>query len=254
MRTRRSTRDTQEDGDDSFVIEIPRSSSLRLSQGRCDQTVHPGSFAMITAAEGYVYEQPEANTLFSLKLPSRMVCARFPMAYEYLNRTFSPDCPTAGLFTDFAASACARLPAADADVAETTMAHLVEFLALALTSGREHVSTSAVKANHRRQAVSLVERNFRNPELRIADIAQTMRVSERYLQKIFADTDQSLGGILRDRRIAEARRLLGNLEAMRLTMTQVALKSGFSDSSYFCRVFRKEMAMSPTEFIRAAST
>jgi two-component system response regulator YesN len=34
-------------------------------------------------------------------------------------------------------------------------------------------------------------------------------------------------------------------------MTQVAIQSGFNSSSYFCKVFKKEKGISPTEFRKA---
>ena len=34
------------------------------------------------------------------------------------------------------------------------------------------------------------------------------------------------------------------------TITDIALSCGFSSSSYFCRIFKKEMGISPTEYKR----
>lgn len=250
MRTHRSATDARRDGDDSLVIELPRLSALTLRQGSCDQLVAPGAFAMVAASDAYTYEQPEANELHSIKLPSKVVTSRFPMAFEFLGRPISPDCPVARLFADFAVAACRRLPESTPETMEAVVAQLVELLALALTQGREHVSSSVVQANHRRQAVALLEKNFRNPELRIADIAQFMRVSERYLQKIFAERDQSPSTILRDRRLAEAKRLLSRSGLLQMSMTQIAFNCGFSDSSYFSRVFRQCIGVSPSEYVR----
>jgi len=129
---------------------------------------------------------------------------------------------------------------------------LLELLALSLTGGREQASGSAVHAALRRQALTLLERQFRSPDLRIADVARQMRVSERYLQKIFAEVDQSPAAVLRERRLAEAQRLLARPAQGGLSITQIAYDAGFADSSYFCRAFKKDLGMSPSDFIRLA--
>jgi len=49
-------------------------------------------------------------------------------------------------------------------------------------------------------------------------------------------------------RLRQARRLL---ESGTLSIGEVAAAVGYSDSSYFCRVFRRETGMSPSDYIRA---
>jgi AraC-like DNA-binding protein len=49
--------------------------------------------------------------------------------------------------------------------------------------------------------------------------------------------------------VAQARKLL---DRDHLSVTEVALACGFSDSSYFGRVFLKEVGLSPTEYRKVA--
>jgi AraC-like DNA-binding protein len=47
--------------------------------------------------------------------------------------------------------------------------------------------------------------------------------------------------------VAEAKRLIANTN---LSMAEIALKLGFANGSYFCRLFKSEMGVTPTQFKR----
>lgn len=249
-RVHRRPAHVRDDGDNSFVIQIPGSTPLWLTQGRNTRFVAPGAFGMVAAADEYIYEQRGHSSVVTLKIPAPMLAARFPMVGDYINAPTSAEDATSRLFVDFVHSFCRHAPLMDSSSAGTLIQHLIELLALSLTGGQEEASGSAVHAAHRRKALTLLERQFRSADLRISDIAQQMRVSERYLQKIFAEVDQSLATVLRERRLAEAQRLLTRPGQGGLSITQIAYDAGFADSSYFCRAFKKELGMSPSDFVR----
>lgn len=251
-RVHRRPAHVRDDGDNSFVVQIPGSTPLCLTQGRNTRVVAPGAYGLVAAADEYIYEQHGKSSVVTLKIPAPMLAARFPMVGDYINAPTSAEDATSRLFVDFVHSFCRHAPLIDSSSAETLIQHLLELLALSLTGGREQASGSAVHAALRRQALTLLERQFRSPDLRIADVARQMRVSERYLQKIFAEVDQSPAAVLRERRLAEAQRLLARPAQGGLSITQIAYDAGFADSSYFCRAFKKDLGMSPSDFIRLA--
>ena len=52
-------------------------------------------------------------------------------------------------------------------------------------------------------------------------------------------------------RIQKACDLLANTDAL---IKHLSWKVGFRDSNYFCRVFKKEVGMSPTEYRKSRNT
>ncbi len=82
-------------------------------------------------------------------------------------------------------------------------------------------------------------------------LAAAVGVSERYLTRCFKqETGITPVAYLNRYRVRQACRLL---EAGHLNVTEVAMACGFSDSTYFGKVFRAEMGISPRAFQRAQS-
>ena len=85
------------------------------------------------------------------------------------------------------------------------------------------------------------ERNFSR-----RDLAERLCVSESTLQRIFrARTGFSPHEYLTRLRLKKAATLLLESE---LTVGEVAAETGFADSNYFCRSFRRYAKLSPLEF------
>ena len=54
--------------------------------------------------------------------------------------------------------------------------------------------------------------------------------------------------LIRDRRMAEAQRLLAAPGARSLAIATIAYRTGFADPAYFSRVFREATGLSPRDF------
>ena len=107
---------------------------------------------------------------------------------------------------------------------------------------------SSAHLAHRQRALRLIDASLGNAALSPAYVARTLKLSERYLQKIFAERGSTLTDFIRARRIAEARRLLDQNAGRRLSISSVAYAVGFRDPSYFSRVFLAETGLTPSDF------
>jgi two-component system response regulator YesN len=98
-----------------------------------------------------------------------------------------------------------------------------------------------------RLAMAFVQAHY-TEQISRQDVATYIGVSERHLSRCFRqDVGISLNNYLVRYRVQQAKALLA---AGDLTITQVAMEVGFTDSGYFSRVFRRETGMSPTAFQR----
>ena len=81
------------------------------------------------------------------------------------------------------------------------------------------------------------------------ELARHASLSEDYLTACFR---KELGvtpiAYLNRYRVHQARQLLSDTDK---TITEIAMEVGFSDSSYFSRVFRREVGLSPEAYRRA---
>lgn len=98
-----------------------------------------------------------------------------------------------------------------------------------------------------RQAMAYIHEHYREPVSR-EDIARHIGVSEGYLSRCFTqETGLSLIQYLTRYRVQQARQLLTSTD---MTITEIALEVGFSDSNYFSRVFRREVGVAPLTYRR----
>jgi len=98
-----------------------------------------------------------------------------------------------------------------------------------------------------RQAMAYIHEHYTDSISRTA-LASHLAVSDRYLTRCF---NEEMGitpvTYLNRYRIRKAKELL---EKRTFTITEVAQMVGFSDSSYFGRVFREETGVPPSTFVR----
>ena len=91
-------------------------------------------------------------------------------------------------------------------------------------------------------------RYIADPSLSVERIARKYRVSKSYLYAIFEKMLRCHPAeYIRQLRLKQAMRLLSS---GRFFLSEVALQCGFTSHATFCRCFRREMGMTPGEYIR----
>ena len=95
---------------------------------------------------------------------------------------------------------------------------------------------------------AFIETHFRDP-ISLQDVVQAAGRSRSHVTKVVRqETGRSVVAWIKARRLTEARLLLLQSE---LSIEQIALASGFSDMSYFSRVFRRQHGVSPRRWREA---
>ena len=84
----------------------------------------------------------------------------------------------------------------------------------------------------------------RQPELSPASLADAHGISLRYLHLLFAQRGHTAAAWIRERRLAYCREVLTTADAD-LSVTEVAIRAGFSDPSHFSRLFRHRFGVAP---------
>lgn len=128
----------------------------------------------------------------------------------------------------------------------------------ALCFWTERVALEQYEMSHERQAESdvtvppLSERllswlrtNFRR-KITLSDAAEEIGASNSTItHSIKQQTGQTFAEHLNSIRVSEAKRLLAYSN---LSLTEISQRSGFSDQSYFTKVFRKRVNLTPSMF------
>ena len=96
-----------------------------------------------------------------------------------------------------------------------------------------------------RKTREFIRANYKK-KIKLIDISKAIYLSPYYLSHIFKkETGSTLLEYLTKVRIEEAKYLLENTQ---WNTTQIAFEVGCSDQSYFCKVFKKSEAISPSDY------
>lgn len=235
---------------DFMYVSMPLNSSICMEQRGALAEVAAGDMAFVVTSDSYRYIQSERLDQLTLRLPAQLMRERFPgvedLSATHLSRRHAP----VNLFLDYASSFCVHAGELDADASAIAGNTLLDLLAFALTSRRSSDTSSetSVKIAHLRRAIRHIEAHLDDPALAVASIARAVNVSERYLQRLFAERDQTVTSFIRNRRVSEAKRLLRDPASRSQTIASIAFRVGFTDPSHFSRLFRETTGISPRDY------
>lgn len=235
---------------DFIFVPVPLHRNVRLRQRGRETVVDAATLGFTATAESYTYDQPEKFEMVTLRIDAQPLRERVPHLEDLTATGFPGLEGAAAMFLDYARSFCLNAERLDQPTGMFAVRHLMDLFALAVTAG-EHTpgpSESAVREAHRQRILRHVEARLGDPALSTQSVAQDLRLSDRYIQKLLSEREQTLSGLIRDRRVAEARRLLTEPAGRPLSISAVAFQVGFSDPAYFSRVFRDATGMAPRDY------
>lgn len=92
-------------------------------------------------------------------------------------------------------------------------------------------------------ALRMIEERVRDADLSVGDLARAARMSEVHFRKLFRElTAVTPVRFMRQARVRRACQLLRSTDR---TAKEIAFECGYRDVSFFCRVFRMEMGVTP---------
>ncbi|HBC3383824.1 TPA: helix-turn-helix domain-containing protein, partial [Vibrio parahaemolyticus] len=98
------------------------------------------------------------------------------------------------------------------------------------------------------RALIFIEQNFTNHNMNSEHVAQAAFISQRQLERLFKRfLNTSPNHYLREMQLKYAHELLTNYG--NIPIQQVAEQSGFSDSNYFSKCFKKKYSLSPRQYM-----
>jgi len=94
---------------------------------------------------------------------------------------------------------------------------------------------------------SYIEKNYKN-DLSVSEMAEHFKYAEPYFCKIFKQYfGRSFVSYLTDYRIKKAKQLLTETS---MTVSEIGKETGYPDSNYFTKVFRRKTGVTPSDYRR----
>jgi AraC-like DNA-binding protein len=97
---------------------------------------------------------------------------------------------------------------------------------------------------------TFIEERLSDPALSPGQVAAAHHVSVRYLYRIFAEQQTTIGAWIRSRRLEGCRRDLTDPDLLDRPVSAVGARWGFVDPTHFGRAFRSAYGVTPSEFRR----
>lgn len=154
------------------------------------------------------------------------------------------------LLVSYADALRAQGPTGDPLLAAQVAHQLTDLVATALGAtgdAAELARGRGVRAARLRAVKRDILANIASPDLSIDAVAARNGITPRYLRMLFQDEDTSFTAFVLEQRLERARRMIRDAHGAERMISAVAFASGFSDLSYFNRVFRRRFGMTPSD-------
>lgn len=249
-KVRRRARDIRRATEEFFLLSLQLEQTTTISQRGEITTLRPGDMAAYSSTEPYELSMASGFRQIVLQIPKASLLLRMPDAELALGRRIDGSTGPGHLigqsirhFGNYTPEANAHL---NDHVADILAGLFSAALSSAATAGAGELSSSTQLLLLR--ARSAIRRHCREAQFDRAALAEAVGVSVRRLNEIFATQDTSASDAIRETRLQMAADELADRRKAGLTVSDIALRNGFSSFSHFSTLFRKRFDMTPRDW------
>jgi AraC-like DNA-binding protein len=234
------------DGDDRLSLVMTQSSGYNIWHRRRELCLARGDAAMFQADAPGKSGSATGFSVIEIIMPQTEWTARGVRPGDFLMQGVRRDAEGLRLLGDYIRSLEAGSAAFTAAACDIIRRHLIDLAVLATTRQQPigESDTSAVMAARRAAVLDQIARRFHDPGLSVTVVANALRISPRYVQRLLETAGTSFTAQVTELRLQQALKLLLESE---LRITDVAMEAGFSDVSYFNRLFRSRFGSTPRD-------
>jgi AraC-like DNA-binding protein len=233
----------------SLVGIIQREGSAIVQQGAVSRTLPPRQLALLTSELPFDVEFGDAPPALQtwLLLPAEMLRGIYPEAQQLFPGIIQCAEPHAQMLDALSVPLCASAGAlpGHAHIAQA----ITHLLAAALLSQArtEAPSRTSLASFHISRIKQFALANLHDPELTVRQVSAKLRISPSHLHRVFLNERQTFAEWLWDQRLDACREALEKTGGAGVSISEIAFRHGFSNSSHFSRAFKARFGMSPSE-------
>ena len=225
---------------------------LERQHGR-EVRLQAGQFVLLDGTRPFETVIKGPSRVLVLGIPTRRVRFHLPCAEECF-AIRPPVRASASLFSQFLGDYWAEYQRGLSEVmAERVLVPILDLMAAAY-AGLEPlaVDSEGMVLARRRKILNYIEAHIGDVELTVNSIASSCGITPRYVHKIFADREETVGRYILRRRLEACARALVSESQRHHSILRIAFDWGFNSQTHFGRVFRAKFGVAPGEYRRSA--
>src|SRR5215469_7293474 len=233
-----------------FFLMLQLAGESRTRQEGREAFLKPGDFMLCDSTRQYEIVFPGTNRMLVLGIPAAQLRRQVACPESLAAIPMRAGGDVAGLVSRFLRSFWASChQELDPEAAVRVSVAILHLLGAAYAEvARPHGSHSAVAAAQRIRILNHIEAHLHEPQLTPTRVAESCRITPRYLHHLFATTDETVGRYVLRRRLEECARALMAQAHRGRPVAAIAFDHGFSSPTHFGRVFRQRFGMTPREY------
>ncbi len=250
---RRTAQNIADDGSHDFALQVNFGSPPTLIR-QCGQELEltQGSMAFLAKGEVSASDSVPLETAWAMIIPRGLLGELVQNPDDLVMCHMDPNAPASRFLKDYMAFLFQRDdfrhdPALTDHVGRT----LADLLALALGASRDAAEIATfrgVRAAQLQLIVAGIDAGFSNPQFSTRELSAQLGLSQHSIQNLLSETGQPFSERVLELRLQKARRMLSDPQCSRMKVGEIAFASGFADTPYFNRCFRRRFGASPTQY------
>jgi AraC-like DNA-binding protein len=236
------------DGDDGIGLFVNMGSRAAASQRRRGVVLGAGDAVLIGHGPSVVTPAPDG--FIGMIVPHAALAKRVKNIDDATMRLIPRRSEPLQILMNYMRLLPDQLVLGSPKLRRTVVRHIHDLMALAVAPRRaaQEVGPSAVAAARLDIALDCIAQSFADPALSVAAVAKRLNISPRYLQQMLERAGTSFSARVNELRLQRASTLLTQARNGTRRISDVALEAGFSDISYFNRLFRSRFGCTPSAF------
>jgi AraC-like DNA-binding protein len=242
-------------GEDDLLLGVNVSGSSTARQLDRDLIIRKGDAFLATRdASGITVTRPTPVRFVGCRVPRQAVAPLVGRIDDTPLRVV-PHSEAMVLLVTYARAIAEAIPLADPELQRLAVSHMHDLIAATIGATRDGLAIAegrGIAAARLRSIMADISANLGNGDLSVAEVAMHHRVTPRYIHKLFENEGLTFSSFVLGQRLSRAHRMLSDPRFANRNISSVAFDVGFSDLSYFNRVFRRRYAATPTETRQSA--
>jgi AraC family transcriptional activator of tynA and feaB len=226
-------------------LMINRKGAMTLSQRDTVATLTAGDVAAFDTTQRNQFTVPESLSLRGMLIPRAALDEVDGHPWMRDGVVLDPTAPATRLLTNHLATLSEVLPGLGSAAMSAARMAALELFVGALRSDSDVCSAASVRPALRASIEQYIDRHLLDGAVTPAAIAAAHWVSIRTVNRVFSATGQTVGEVVRVRRLARAR---ADVTASDRPISEIAHRWSFSDTSHFSRTFKAHYGYSPTDY------